>query len=163
MTDLAPAVSPRSHLPVVALDELVALARELVPVAIRRQLWVFFFDLDAVPLPLVVPIDIGPGPADESSVAALFVSLGRVAHEFGAASIAILIERPGIGRVGSLDQAWGRVIRGCSGHASVPLVAVLACTDAGVHDVPVDVTPPGSLGEIGRGVHPERHLISLDE
>ncbi|WP_423924065.1 hypothetical protein ACPEEZ_07150 [Frigoribacterium sp. 2-23] len=156
MTALSAPARPPSPRPAVSRADVLAIARELVPVAIRRQLWVLFFDRDGVQLPMVVPLDVGPGRPDVREVEHLLASLARVAEEFGAASIAAVIEwPPAHGRV-ARDRDWARTLRECADRLSVDLVDVVCCAAAGVDDLAVDVTPPGRLGELGRGVDTER-------
>ncbi len=120
------------HRPVHDVDDLVRHVAAIVPTAVRRQLWTLFFDADDVALPLMVPLEGVPDAPDPAALEHYGDALDAVAAEFGAASVAFVLERPGPGVSSPSDHHWGDALAGLGRHHAFEVRPVLLCGDAGV-------------------------------
>ncbi|NRD26053.1 hypothetical protein [Frigoribacterium sp. VKM Ac-2836] len=114
-----------------ALD-LVRHVQVIVPAAVRRQLWTLFFDADDVPLPLMVPLEGIPEVPDEAALGHYGDALAVVATEFGAASVAFVLERPGVASPHVTDRRWADELAELGRGRSFGVRPVLMCSDEGV-------------------------------
>ena len=106
-----PARAADPHAPVRDLGDLVRHVEAIVPVAVRRQLWTLFFDDDDVPLPLMVPLEGIPEVPDTSALDHYGDALAAVATEFGAGTVAFVLERVGAASCGPSDRRWAEGLR----------------------------------------------------
>ncbi len=100
-----PSAASLADSPVRTDAELLARIRALVQRAFRRQLWFLFFDAADRQLPLLVPMDLptAPDTGDEADFARF---LDGVLEAAGAASLAIVYERPGLAPLLDVDRGW---------------------------------------------------------
>ncbi len=100
-----PSATSLADSPVHTDAELLARVRALVQRAFRRQLWFMFFDADGRQLSLLVPMDI-PAVPDAGDSADFAGFLDGLVETAGAASLAIVYERPGLGPLLEADRGW---------------------------------------------------------
>jgi len=112
--------------------------------ALERRVWLLLLDASAVQLPVLLPCDGVPArpAADDAD------HLGRVVREIaviaGAASVVIVLERPGPERIAEPDREWARTLRAACGNAGMPLRALLLSHTRGVRWIaPDDEAPAG--------------------
>jgi hypothetical protein len=141
-SDPAPGDDP--HAPVRHVHDLVRHVEAIVPAAVRRQLWTLFFDDDDVPLPLMVPLEGIPELPDPSALDHYGDALAAVATEFGAATVAFVLERVGAASSRPSDRAWRDGLQALGRGRPFEVRPVLLCGDDGV-----SVLDPGS-GPDGR-------------
>jgi hypothetical protein len=120
------------HAPVRDVVDLVRHVEAIVPVAVRRQLWTLFFDADDVPLPLMVPLEDIPEAPDGSALDHYGDALAAVADEFGAATVAFVVERIGGVAPCASDRCWGEGLRSLGRGRPFGVRPVLVCSDDGV-------------------------------
>lgn len=135
------------HRPVVDVGDLVARVDELLPVAIRPQLWALFFDADCIQLPMMVPLEGIPAHPSPAAVEAWGSALGAVVAEFEVAWIAFVVERPGAASTTGSDAAWCRSLLQLRESQGLAVRHVLGCSDAGV--AIWGSAPPGSTAGLG--------------
>ncbi|MDY0945074.1 hypothetical protein SOM11_03655 [Frigoribacterium sp. CFBP9039] len=123
---------PDPHRPVPDEAALAARASELLPVAIRRQLWTLFFDADDVQLPMMVPFEgISEWPSPRA-VDDWGVALEAVVAEFHVAWLAFVVERPGASTASESDLAWRDALLALGATGGLVVRSVLGCSDDGV-------------------------------
>jgi len=127
-----PARAADPHAPVRGLGDLVRHVEAIVPVAVRRQLWTLFFDDDDVPLPLMVPLEGIPEVPDTSALDHYGDALAAVATEFGAGTVAFVLERVGAASSGPSDRRWAEGLRALGRGRPFGVRPVLLCGDDGV-------------------------------
>lgn len=127
-----PDVPSDPHDPITTADDLIGRVRETVPVAVRRQLWTLFFGADDVQLPLMVPLEGVPSLPDVGALTQYGEALEAVADEFGAASVAFVLERPGSGSTTASDHAWLDGLERATVSRRFWVRPVLLCSDDGV-------------------------------
>jgi hypothetical protein len=130
VADAASVADP--HRPVRGVADLVRHVGVIVPAAVRRQLWTLFFDSNDVALPLMVPLEGVPVTPDVAAVEHYADALDAVASEFGAASVAFVLERPGPSASSPSDDRWADALSGLGRHRAFEVRPVLLCADAGV-------------------------------
>ncbi|VXB40186.1 hypothetical protein [Frigoribacterium sp. 9N] len=123
---------PDPHAPVHDVDDLVRHVEAIVPSAVRRQLWTLFFDDDDVPLPLMVPLEGIPEVPDTAALDHYGDALAAVATEFGAATVAFVLERVGAASAHPSDRRWGDGLRALGRGRAFEVRPVLLCGDEGV-------------------------------
>lgn len=128
--DATPVADP--HRPVRDVPDLVRHVGAIVPTAVRRQLWTLFFDSDDVALPLMVPLEGVPATPDVAALEHYGDALDAVAAEFGAASVAFVLERPGPVAPSASDERWAGALAALGRHRVFEVRPVLLCADAGV-------------------------------
>jgi hypothetical protein len=148
--DAAPVADP--HRPVRDVPDLVRHVGAIVPTAVRRQLWTLFFDSDDIALPLMVPLEAVPATPDVAAIEHYGDALGAVAAEFGAASVAFVLERPGPAASSASDGRWAEALTALARHRVFEVRPVLLCSDAGVS---VLDEASGRSGRSGRGDLPQ--------
>jgi hypothetical protein len=115
--------------------DFAELVSSLVGVAIRRQIWLLFFDEGDCPMPLIVPyadLDVDPSEEEIAKYAALACGIARTT---GAAGIVLTWERPG---GAALDDSERRLLRAISAGIAaggVTVRAVFLSHDHGVAHV----------------------------
>lgn len=134
------------HEPVRDVHDLVRHVEGVVPVAVRRQLWTLFFDDDDVALPLMVPLEGVPECPDLAALDHYGDALAAVTTEFGAASVAFLLERPGPSTTRPSDRRWADGLVALAGGRPFRVRPVLVCGDHGVS--------PVAAGPTGRSLRP---------
>ncbi|WP_382305647.1 hypothetical protein [Herbiconiux sp. UC225_62] len=88
--------------------DILELVSSLVGAAIRRQVWLMFFDGNECPMPLLVPYaDLDVDPSEEEIATYTALACG-IAGTTGAASIVLTWEREG---GSALDDAERRLLR----------------------------------------------------
>ena len=85
------------------LDDRV---RQLIPCAIRRQLWVILLDEDDLQIPVMVPIGELPLRRREGDDEGLGDMLTLLSEEYGAAAFVFVVERTGSSRLRDSDRNW---------------------------------------------------------
>lgn len=120
------------HRPVRDVPDLVRHVEAVVPSAVRRQLWTLFFDADDVALPLMVPLEGVPCSPDAAALEHYGDALDAVAVEFGAASVAFVLERPGPQVASPSDARWADALTCLGRHRVYAVRPVLLCGDGGV-------------------------------
>ena len=123
---------PDPHAPVQDVDDLVRHVEAIVPSAVRRQLWTLFFDDDDVPLPLMVPLEGIPEVPDTAALDHYGDALAAVATEFGATTVAFVLERVGAASPRPSDRRWGDGLRALGRGRPFEVRPVLLCGDEGV-------------------------------
>jgi len=113
-------------------DESVRLrVADLLGRALRHQLWLMLIDADACQLPLLVPFEVPPIPADDDAEP-LADLLREAAEACDAASAIIAFERPGRDALTRLDREWLRVAHDAARLAGIPLRGPLLAHSRGV-------------------------------
>lgn len=120
------------HEPVHDVPALVRHVEAIVPTAVRRQLWTLFFDADDIALPLMVPLEGIPEVPDGTALDRYGDALAVVASEFGAASVAFVLERVGAASPHISDRLWGEGLAVLGRGRSFDVRPVLMCSDEGV-------------------------------
>lgn len=75
------------------------------------SLWMVFLDEDSRLSPVIVPIDDLPAEPDDQSVRNLAWIIGDLLREGAAASVALLLSRPGPRAMTDADRRWARALR----------------------------------------------------
>ena len=102
----------------------------------RRRLWVLFLEPDDSPTELLLQIDdVGEDPRDGETDSLLSLC-SEVRREQGLGRVAVLLSRPGEGRVRPSDRRWGRALLDSAHRAGVPFAPVHLAND----DVVVPLT-----------------------
>jgi len=141
------------HRPVNTVAELVRHVEAIVPVAVRRQLWTLFFDGDDVALPLMVPLEGVPETPDLVALAHYGDALAAVTREFGAATVAFVVERPGASRQRPADLRWLEGLVALADGRPFGVRTVLLCSDEGVSTLgPGSKPAPASASACGASV-----------
>ncbi|OII27115.1 hypothetical protein [Frigoribacterium sp. MCBA15_019] len=140
------------HAPVRDVRDLVRHVEAIVPVAVRRQLWTLFFDDDDVPLPLMVPLEGIPEVPDTSALDHYGDALAAVATEFGAGTVAFVLERVGAATPRPSDRRWAEGLHALGRGRPFEVRPVLLCVDDGV-----SVLDPisGTEARVARGGVPQ--------
>ncbi|WP_156357343.1 hypothetical protein [Frigoribacterium sp. Leaf263] len=133
-----------AHLPVSSVHDLADRVAELLPVAVRRQLWTLFFDRDDVQLPMMVPLEGIPERPSRSAVLAWGRALEAVVAEFEVAWVSFVIERPGGAEPNDSDRAWCESLSTLDSSPGLVVRSVLGCTDVGVRPWVVAPALPAS-------------------
>lgn len=76
----------------------------------RRSVWLLFLDEDGRPEPVIVPIDDVPQVPDRRSVNGLATVVSGLIAEGMAASVALLVSRPGHRGMTEDDRRWARAL-----------------------------------------------------
>ena len=92
-----------------------------------RALWVAMFDDDGHPLPLLMPID-GVPAAPDAAGHQLLSTLGPMAIDTGAASLAFALARPGTGIPTSGDRQWATVLDAANNELPLKIWPVFLAT-----------------------------------
>jgi hypothetical protein len=140
------------HEPVRDVGDLVRHVEAIVPVAVRRQLWTLFFDDDDVPLPLMVPLEGIPEMPDTSALEHYGDALAAVATEFGAATVAFVLERVGAATSRPSDRRWAEGLEVLGRGRPFEVRPVLLCGNDGVS---VLEAGSGAGGRAARGGVPQ--------
>ena len=75
------------------------------------SLWMVFLDDDSRLTPVIVPIEDIPAEPDEQSVGNLAYIIGDLLDDGAAASVALLLSRPGSRAMTEADRRWARALR----------------------------------------------------
>jgi len=134
------------HEPVHDVLGLVRHVQAIVPAAVRRQLWTLFFDADDVALPLMVPLEGIPEVPDGAALDHYGDALAVVATEFGAASVAFVLERVGAASPLMTDHRWGEELAVLGRGRSFDVRPVLMCSDEGVSVLDTGAGRRGAAG-----------------
>lgn len=142
--------APDTHAPLVTDTQLCGALQYLLTAAIQRQIWLFFFDEQQLLKEPIMPMNDHPGDPyelhetdDMGRTAFPRVFLWRamqIAEVVGAASFAIVWERPGTAALTGDDMRW---LRAFSEHATdsdvdAPLRALLLLHETGLRLVTSD-------------------------
>ena len=111
---------------------------ELIGGACRRQLWFMFLDERGVQLPLLVPVADHPRRPPKGRGAHLDAMVRHLVDTVDAASVIVVIERPGAPSLSRDDREWALALHEACGTAEVPLRALLLSHRAGVRWVAQD-------------------------
>lgn len=110
--------------------DLLAMLREAVGSANQRQTWLFVLEQDGTVSRQVLPIIDGvPVDADPEQIAGFAGLVTRLVTSAGAASVAVVWERPGSAAVRMQEADW---IAGLAASGA-PIRAQLIASDDGVH------------------------------
>jgi hypothetical protein len=137
------------HLPVSDAQGLADRVGELLPVAVRRQLWTLFFDADDVQLPMMVPLEGIPDRPSPSAVRSWGLALEAVVDEFDVAWVCFVVERPGGAEETESDTAWCEELVALGASTGLVVRSVLGCTDDGIR--PWVVTPSPAMTRAATG------------
>jgi hypothetical protein len=140
------------HLPVSDAQGLADRVGELLPVAVRRQLWTLFFDDDDVQLPMMVPLEGIPDRPSPSAVRSWGLALEAVVAEFDVAWVSFVVERPGGAEETESDTAWCEALIALGATTSLVVRSVLGCTDDGIRPWVVAPSPAVTPAAAGPGV-----------
>jgi hypothetical protein len=98
----------------------------------RRRLWLLFLEPDDRPTELLMQIDdVGENPR-EGETDALLRICGEVLREHDLGRVAVLLSRPGGGRVRASDRRWGRALLESAHRFDVPLAPLHLANDDAV-------------------------------
>lgn len=75
------------------------------------SLWMVFLDDDSRLTPVIVPIEDIPAEPDEQFVGNLAYIIGDLLSDSAAASVALLLSRPGSRAMTEADRRWARALR----------------------------------------------------
>lgn len=96
--------------PVASDDDVLALIRDLVGRAIRRQNWLMFLDSENRPLALVMPMDDYPMLPEGDDAPRFAEAIASVMETVDAAQVILTWERPGRPQATPADIAWARAM-----------------------------------------------------
>ena len=86
------------------------------------SLWLMFLNAEHRLLPVIVPIDDLPAEPDDLFVRNLAEVVDRLIDAGDAASVALLLSRPGSRAMREADRVWARALRAALGvHATWPI------------------------------------------
>ena len=105
---------------------------QLVGEAIRPQCWVFLLDAGDRPLPVALPIDDLPMPADPQETARFAAALDGIASGTGPAAVLLALERPGPDDLTPSEAAWARNVRRSFDGCATRLRALVLVHDRGL-------------------------------
>lgn len=95
----------------------------------RRSLWLVFLDLRGRTLPVIVPIDDIPAEPDPRMIRNLASVVDGVVADGEAASVVLLLSRPGGTSMTAQDRRWAQSLRSAIGPHLSPWPIHLATTD----------------------------------
>jgi hypothetical protein len=75
------------------------------------SLWIVFLDDDGCLTPVIVPVDDLPDEPDDLSMRNLGRLIGQLLRDLAAASVALLLSRPGPRAMTEADRRWARALR----------------------------------------------------
>lgn len=104
---------------------------DLIGGALRRQLWVLLLDDDDRQLPVIIPIDVPARPRrrDAAGFAAFLRATVTTCH---AASVVLVLERPGPPSISNDDRRWFSMLAAACRAAPVAWRGPVLCHSAGV-------------------------------
>lgn len=117
--------------PIRSEHDLVGRVTELIGSAHSLQLWLLFLDEEGLQLPLMLPMTDIPATPDDDTISAL-ARIESLAGMVGAASVAIVLERPGGADATDDDHAWLSAIETAATRGSFAIHGVLLAHDSGV-------------------------------
>lgn len=91
-----------------------------------RSIWHIFFEVDGQMNPLVVPIDDIPAEPDALLLSNLAETMRGVSRNIRAASLAVLLSRPGPAHRTPADRRWAIALRDAFGSSLCPWPVHLA-------------------------------------
>lgn len=94
-----------------------------------RRLWLLFLEPDDRPTELLMQIDDVPEDPREGETDSLLALCREVRREHGLGRVAVLLSRPGEGRVSVSDRRWGRALLDSARRLDVPLAPVHLAND----------------------------------
>jgi hypothetical protein len=94
-----------------------------------RRLWLLFLEPDDHPTELLLQIDEVPEEPRAGEADSLVRLCAEVVREHALGRVAVLLSRPGEGRVRSGDRRWGRAILEAAERLGVPFAPVHLATD----------------------------------
>ncbi|MCU1529486.1 MAG: hypothetical protein JWP75_3249 [Frondihabitans sp.] len=121
-----------SHEPLVSRSALDSRARQLVPCAVQRQLWLILLDDDQVQLPVMIPIGDLPLRCRSADGEGLQELLSGLDKEFGVGSFVFIMERPGSAAVDETDRRWLRYLLHSCDDEPTSVRGVYLCHDEGL-------------------------------
>jgi hypothetical protein len=75
------------------------------------SIWLVFLDEDSRLSPVIVPIEDIPAEPDDQFIGTLAYIVGDLLDDGAAASIALLLSRPGSRAMTEADRCWARALR----------------------------------------------------
>jgi hypothetical protein len=97
-----------------------------------RRLWLLFLGLDDRPSDLLLQIDDVPEDPREGEADSLLLLCREVRREHDLGRVAVLLSRPGGGRLRPSDRRWGRALLDAAHRFDVPLAPVHLANDEAV-------------------------------
>lgn len=106
--------------------------RKQLTAALQRRFWIVLLDECRRQLPTLIPVDGIPPAPDPEDGARLAPMLEWLADMYAAASIVVVLERPGPPEAEAADIEWVRCLRQAAAHAEVPVRGTLLLHDDGI-------------------------------
>jgi hypothetical protein len=126
-------------------EEVLARVDRLIGFACDRRLWLMLVGSDGVQLPQLLPMDL-PRSVRRRDLGAYSAFLHTIAAASGAASIVVVLERPGDVELSAADVGWFRFVLAAARAAELPVRGPLLSSTAGVRWIaPEDWAPAGWL------------------
>lgn len=118
--------------PLITDADIEARLRKQLTSALRHRFWIVLLDESHRQLPTLIPVDqIPPAPDPEDGVR-LAPMLEWLVDMYDAASVVIVLERPGPPGADAADIDWVRCLRLAAAHAEVLVRGALLLHDDGI-------------------------------
>ena len=133
----APHFDDVRDIPLVTDEQVLERATQLLDHAMRRQLWIMFYDADGCQLPLLMPshVPARPTPTHHANYARV---LGELVDEVEADAVTIAYERRGGPELVGHDAEWLALVHAACREAGVRLRGPLLVHDGGLRWVGPD-------------------------
>ncbi|MDO9396223.1 MAG: hypothetical protein Q7T71_06750 [Herbiconiux sp.] len=114
-------------------EQIESLVDAALGTAMRRQLWLMFFDDGHRPKPLVIPVDALPHPLDDAALTRVAVFAREAGMWVGARRVVVTWERPGPAEVTAEEEReFDRLAERFAATPDVSLRAQLVSHSVGV-------------------------------